>query len=307
MDLMIHLRAICGIPGIAISGFGNNGDIEKVCEVGISEHLVKPVKLENLQAAMERAIGAANRCELAESRVPRFTAPAFHLRTVDLKITDVAFGGKGVARDNGKAVFIPFTIDGERVSANIVREKSNSPRRRLSILSKPHRIGSNRRARTSVDAADAVIQHIDYEHQLALKFRQVRDVLRRIGKLADVPMRPIIPSPSSYHYRNRITVHAQDGVVGFFRRESHRLIDIEASPIARPEVNDALVDLRRRLEDGHYTLRAEPGSPRFLPGKRRCRGCLAQLDRAIHSIRSGIARRRLLRGRLFFEDVTRKV
>ena len=73
-------------------------------------------------------------------------------------------------------------------------------------------------------------------------------------------MRPIIPSPFSYRYRNRITVHAQDGVVGFFRRESHRLIDIEACPIARPEVNDALVDLRsRRVEDGHYTLRAEPG------------------------------------------------
>ena len=41
------------------------------------------------------------------------------LRTVDLKIEDIAFGGKGVARDNGKAVFIPFTIDGDLVSAKI--------------------------------------------------------------------------------------------------------------------------------------------------------------------------------------------
>ena len=45
------------------------------------------------------------------------------MRTVDLKIEDVAFGGKGVARENGKAVFIPFTIDGELVSTKIVREK----------------------------------------------------------------------------------------------------------------------------------------------------------------------------------------
>ncbi|PYL31668.1 MAG: hypothetical protein DMF35_09720 [Verrucomicrobia bacterium] len=45
------------------------------------------------------------------------------LRTVDLKITDIAFGGKGVARKNGKAVFIPFTIEGELVSAKITREK----------------------------------------------------------------------------------------------------------------------------------------------------------------------------------------
>ena len=60
MDLMMQLRAICGIPGIAISGFGNNGDIEKSLQAGFSEHLVKPVKLEKLQAAMERAVGAGS-------------------------------------------------------------------------------------------------------------------------------------------------------------------------------------------------------------------------------------------------------
>jgi 23S rRNA (uracil1939-C5)-methyltransferase len=182
------------------------------------------------------------------------------LRTVDLKVKDVAFGGKGVGRDNGKAVFIPFTIDGERVSAKIVREKKQFAEAELVDLVEvsPHRVQPP--CPYFGRCGGCSYQHIDYEHQLALKFRQVRDVLRRLGKLADVPMRPIIPSPSSYRYRNRITVHAQDGVVGFFRRESHRLIDIETCPIARPEVNDALVDLRRgRVRDGHYTLRAGPG------------------------------------------------
>ncbi len=182
------------------------------------------------------------------------------MRTVDLKVKDVAFGGKGVARDNGKAVFIPFTIDGERVTAKIVHEKKQFAEGELVDV----RESSLHRVKPECPyfgrCGGCSYQHIDYEHQLTLKFRQVRDVLRHIGKLADVPMRPIIPSPFSYRYRNRITVHAQDGVVGFFRRESHRLIDIEACPIARPEVNDALVDLRsRRVEDGHYTLRAEPG------------------------------------------------
>jgi len=71
-------------------------------------------------------------------------------------------------------------------------------------------------------------------------------------------MRPIIPSPEQYGYRNRITVHAQDGVIGFFRRDSHRLIDIERCAIARDEVNRALAELRAQphVRDGHYTLRA---------------------------------------------------
>jgi 23S rRNA (uracil1939-C5)-methyltransferase len=71
-------------------------------------------------------------------------------------------------------------------------------------------------------------------------------------------MRPIVPSPEQYGYRNRITVHAQDGVIGFFRRDSHRLIDIERCPISRDEVNRALTELRTQthVRDGHYTLRA---------------------------------------------------
>jgi len=99
-------------------------------------------------------------------------------------------------------------------------------------------------------------QHIGYEHQLAIKWRQVRDILQRIGKLKDIPLRPIIPSPKQYGYRNRITVHAQDGVIGFFRRDSHRLIDVERCPISCDGVNGELMDLRgRNPRDGHYTLR----------------------------------------------------
>jgi len=57
MELMTQLRAIANVPGIAISGFGNNGDIERSLQAGFSEHLIKPIKLDNLEAAIERALG----------------------------------------------------------------------------------------------------------------------------------------------------------------------------------------------------------------------------------------------------------
>ncbi len=103
-------------------------------------------------------------------------------------------------------------------------------------------------------------QHISYPEQLEVKTQQVESALRRLGKIQDPPMRPIVPSPQSYAYRNRITVHAEDGVVGYFRRDVHRLIDVDHCPIAVPEVNAALAELRaRRPRDGHFTLRAQPG------------------------------------------------
>ena len=187
------------------------------------------------------------------------------MRIVDLKIEDIAFGGKGVARENGKAIFIPFTIEDETVSAEIVREKKKFAEAELVGVkeSSPHRVTPE--CPYFGRCGGCTYQHINYEHQLAIKWRQVRDALQRIGKFRDVPMRPIIASLEQYGYRNRITVHAQDGVIGFFRRDSHRLIDIERCPISRDEVNRALTELREQphVRDGHYTLRASSGARVF--------------------------------------------
>jgi 23S rRNA (uracil1939-C5)-methyltransferase len=182
------------------------------------------------------------------------------MRIVDLQIEGIAFGGKGLAREHGKAIFVPFTIDGEVVSAKVVREKKQFAQAEIIDLHKvsPHRIEP--RCPYFGRCGGCAYQHIEYAHQLDIKSRQVRDVLQRIGKLKDVPMRPIISSPLEYGYRNRITVHAENGVIGYFQRDSHRLIDVERCPIAMDEVNRELADLRaRNVPDGHYTLRARSG------------------------------------------------
>jgi tRNA/tmRNA/rRNA uracil-C5-methylase (TrmA/RlmC/RlmD family) len=183
-------------------------------------------------------------------------------RDVELVIDDIAFGGKGVGRAEGKAVFVPFTIEGERVTARVVREKKSfaeadlvsvleaSPQRTTPLCPYFGRCGG------------CSYQHMSYEHQLHWKAGQVRQALQRIGKFREPPVRPIVPSPRDYEYRNRITVHVENGIVGFFRHDAHRLIDIERCAIAQREVNEELATLRaRRPRDGHYTLRAR-GGPR---------------------------------------------
>src|SRR6266446_1721358 len=182
----------------------------------------------------------------------------------ELKIEDVAFGGKGIGRHNGKAIFIPFTIEGEVVLAELVREKKQFAEAELVDVLKasPDRVQPE--CPYFGRCGGCAYQHVSYEHQLAIKWRQVRDALQRIGKLKNVPMRPIIASPKQYGYRNRITVHAEEGVIGFYRRDSHQLVDIEACPISSDEVNGALADLRSQpfVRDGNYTLRAS-GSARM--------------------------------------------
>src|SRR5438132_11264932 len=187
------------------------------------------------------------------------------MRVVNLEIEDIAFGGKGVGREQGKAIFVPYTIEGETVSAEIVREKKQFAEAELVEVKQASPDRVEPQCPYFGRCGGCAYQHISYEHQLAIKWRQVRDALQRIGKLKNVPMRPIIPSPEQYGYRNRITVHAQEGVIGFFRRDSHQLIDIEHCPISTDEVNRALTELRAQphVRDGHYTLRASANARVF--------------------------------------------
>jgi 23S rRNA (uracil1939-C5)-methyltransferase len=200
------------------------------------------------------------------------------MQSVELKIEDVAFGGKGVARAEGKAVFVPLTIDGERVTAKIIREKKQFAEGELVELLDPSPHRALPQCPYFGRCGGCSYQHISYEHQLELKARQVEQAMRRIGRMAEPPMRPIIPSPLPYGYRNRITVHAEDHVVGFYRRDIHAVMDIERCPIAAPEVNAALMQLRAgRVRDGHYTLRADSGPRVFAQTNDKVAESLANL------------------------------
>src|SRR5437899_3828274 len=61
MELMTRLRGNSSIRGIAISGFGSMADIEKSFAAGFSEHLIKPVNAERLEAAIQTAIATGQR------------------------------------------------------------------------------------------------------------------------------------------------------------------------------------------------------------------------------------------------------
>ena len=181
-----------------------------------------------------------------------------------LQIHDIAFGGKGVARHEGKVFFVPFTIPGETVSARVVRQKKNFGEAELIAVTaaSPDRVAPE--CPYFGRCGGCSYQHIAYPRQLAIKAAQVEQTLLRVGKLTSVPMRPIIAAPQPYGYRNRIRVHVAGGVTGFYAQDGRTLVDVERCAIAAPVVNKALRDLRQAgIRDGDYALRAKGGGPYF--------------------------------------------
>jgi 23S rRNA (uracil1939-C5)-methyltransferase len=178
-----------------------------------------------------------------------------------LDITDVAYGGSGLARHEGRVIFVPFVIPGEQVEVRLNRvTRQWAAADPVAILvASPDRVDGPCPFFTR--CGGCAYQHITYARQLEIKTHQVRETLRRIGKFPDPPVEPARPSPQTYHYRNRITVQVRPPVVGFHSRASRDLIGIDRCLLANEEVNVALQRLRskRYLRPGPATLRT--GAP----------------------------------------------
>lgn len=92
-------------------------------------------------------------------------------------------------------------------------------------------------------------QHLEYESQLAAKVGIIQDCLRRIGKIDAAPEIRAIGSPRAYGYRSRARWHFDLPTerIGYFRRDSHDLIDVDSCPILTKDLEAGLIGLRSSL------------------------------------------------------------
>ena len=177
-----------------------------------------------------------------------------------LEIIDIAYGGAGLARHEGRVVFVAFTLPGETVRARITEaHKSFLRGEALQILTaSPDRVKAP--CPWFTKCGGCAYQHIAYPRQLDIKSRQVTEALRRIGKIPEPPVEPAHSSPLEYGYRNRITVHVEPPDIGFRGTDPRRLVNIDKCLLAAEAVNEALARLqtKRHLRPGPATLRADP-------------------------------------------------
>jgi 23S rRNA (uracil1939-C5)-methyltransferase len=163
-----------------------------------------------------------------------------------LDIDALSYGPYGIGRHQGKAVMIPKTAPGDTVTARIVEAKERYLVGEIVRVLKPSSLRQEPPCPYVAQCGGCPWQHVRYESQLLAKQKSVEDALRRIGKLKGFELKPIIASPSTYHYRRRIRLQ-RDGSnrLGFFTSFSHHLIEIDRCLIADDKLNGLIEKLRR--------------------------------------------------------------
>ncbi len=163
-----------------------------------------------------------------------------------LTIEKLVYGGEGLARLEGKVVFIPYVLPGEKVRAEVDRIKNDLWRGRLLEVIEPSAARVSPPCPYFQRCGGCHYQHADYAFQVDQKRSILREVLRRVGKIEfDGEIESIAGEP--WQYRNRAQLHVQNGAVGYFEHGSHKLCAIDHCPIVSPALNAAISKLSGRL------------------------------------------------------------
>ncbi|MGQ9645851.1 MAG: 23S rRNA (uracil(1939)-C(5))-methyltransferase RlmD [Thermodesulfobacteriota bacterium] len=162
-----------------------------------------------------------------------------------VKIESAAFKGYGVARLEGKVVFIPYSVVGDEGWVEMIEEKKNYAIGRWSeiLVASPSRVEP--RCLYFGTCGGCHWQHIDYGQQVKLKEAVLQDILMRLGKMGKIPSVTPFPSPDPYDYRTRLQLKVKRERFGFYQERSHQLVDIERCPIAHPLINQIISLLRK--------------------------------------------------------------
>ncbi len=172
--------------------------------------------------------------------------PPLSREPLEATVDGFTHGGEGVARIEGKAVFVPGALPGERVRVRVVDDRPNWARAELlEVLDpSPDRVVPPCPYVPACGGCD--LQHARPDAQRRLKTRVVREQLARLGRIQDPPVEDCRAVGPDVGYRTVARFHAApDGRLGFHRRGTNDVVPIDRCLVLADEpgsVRDAVGD-----------------------------------------------------------------
>ena len=172
---------------------------------------------------------------------------------LEVSITDLNTSGEGVGRIEGKVIFVPDTVTGDRALVRVTRVKSKYAEGKLQQILTP----SSDRIRPRCIVADKCggcqWQHINWEYQLITKQQQVRQSLQRIGSLPKISVQPTLHATEDLHYRNKATyplgISTTGNVqAGYYRKNSHKIVNLNQCPVQDSRLNPLLQEIKQDIQ-----------------------------------------------------------
>jgi len=171
-----------------------------------------------------------------------------------VKVESLDLEGRGVARFEGKVIFIEGALTGEVVSYRSYRKKPSFELAQVTQIHKSSSLRVHPKCAHFGICGGCSMQHLDARAQVAVKQRILEDTLSHIGKVkAETILRPIYGQTWGYRERARLSVRhvikKDRTLVGFREKRSSFVADMQHCEILSPKIA-RLLPLLAELIDG---------------------------------------------------------
>ena len=157
-------------------------------------------------------------------------------------------GGMGVARIDGRVVFVHGALRGEKCRVLILKTLKSVAFAKVLEVIEPSSERITPDCPYFPRCGGCTYRHIRYEEELRLKKQRVQDNLSRIGG-SDVTVEEILGARDTLRYRNKAQYPvSKDGAVGFYRARTHEVIECELCLLVKPEADAAAEALREYMQ-----------------------------------------------------------
>jgi 23S rRNA (uracil1939-C5)-methyltransferase len=180
---------------------------------------------------------------------------------IELDLTAMTHGGRALGRDDGRPIFVPFGIPGERIRARITQDKRSYAFAEVETVLKasPERVTP--RCKYFGACGGCHWQHIDYAAQLRFKRDVVVEQFARIGGMRDALVHPTIASPDPWAYRSHVTFHVMGaGRLGFVSVDDRSVLPIDECHIMQPELLELFESLKTERFQPGQRVRLQVGT-----------------------------------------------
>ncbi|MCF7902176.1 MAG: TRAM domain-containing protein, partial [Candidatus Marinimicrobia bacterium] len=123
---------------------------------------------------------------------------------LEVEIESLAYGGKGVAHVDGFTIFVERTIPGQKARIRVKKKRQQYAEAYPVEIRQPAAGEIEAKCPHFGVCGGCSVQNMSYPDQLAVKTTQVKDLLERVGGFRDIPVKPALPSPDIFHYRNKM-------------------------------------------------------------------------------------------------------
>lgn len=172
-----------------------------------------------------------------------------------VKIEKLITGGAGLARSEGKVVFVDYSAPGDELEILIYESKSSFSRGKILNIIHPSPLRAKPRCEVFGRCGGCQWQHINYDAQIDAKQNILSEVISRFLPDEKLALEPFVKSPQQYQYRNRIQVRSEQGQVGYYEKKSHDLVSISRCPIAEESINNEMLNwIKTKPQTGKYRL-----------------------------------------------------